>query len=871
MDLPLIKTKFYIPHLRPSHVARPRLLAALNDAFIQGDSFTRKLTSVCAPAGYGKTTLTIDWLHTLDVEAAWLSLDEGDNDPVRFLTYLVHAIRQVHPEVGSAALAMLQSPQLPPPEELLTPVLNEIESQQALFVVVIDDYHLIQTPAVHPYLNFLVDYQPPRMHTVIVSREDPPLPLHRLRARGQMLEIRQENIRFTLEESANFIENLVDQKVSLENLQAVEHRTEGWVTGMQLLALSLKEHHDVNEFIRSFTGSDRFVLDYLFEEVFHRQPGEVQSFLLKTSILEHLSAGLCEAVSGDKNSSKILAGLDHANLFILPVDQTQTWYRYHRLFLDLLRHRLRLQQEISPQDLHRKASHWCEEEGYLENAVNHALDGEDWHRAADLIYQISDGMLKGGAIATLVRWFRRIPQEVIISEPESCLTYAWVLLLASEVKEADFYLKKAEAGTATGGSLSGEIAAAQAFLAQTIGDEDHLVEYSERALSLLPKNDLSSRGIVALNLGIAYWHQGYMEKAERTMSEALAASRQTDNKYAEVTSVLFLGRVFAVRGQLQQAAGYIKRVADTRVRVPVVGLAYLDLSALEYEWNHLQASETYLEQGLEMIGTRSNFEFQVAGLMQEARLLMARGEHRRALQLLDENWTLEHMADIPVRTRARLAALMVEIAIAVGDLDVAERYAERVTIDQDAHPFYRFINLTTIRMLLARNKNAEASGLLKAACQTAETAGWQYGKAVLCLMRSLAAGEQGAALEHLKEALILAHPAGLVRSFVDLDAALVPLLKEAAHQGIHPEYVGQILAAFGEDALESLPPGIEPLSDRELEVLRLLAAGMTNRQIADQLVVSISTVKSHVHHISGKLDASNRTQAVSRARKLGML
>ena len=613
------------------------------------------------------------------------------------------------------------------------------------------------------------------------------------------------------------------------------------------------------------------MLDYLFEEVFHRQPREVQSFLLKTSILEHLSAGLCEAVSGDKDSKKILEGLDHSNLFILPVDQTQTWYRYHRLFLDLLRHRLRLQNEISRQALHRNASLWYEEQGYLENAVNHALEGEDWSRAADLINQISDSMLKGGAVATLVGWFRRIPQEVICSRPEYCLTYAWALLLASEVKAADFYLKKAEATAPASGSLIGEIAAAQAFLAQSIGDEHLLVEQSERALSLLPKNDISSRGIVALNLGIAYWHQGHMEKVERTMREAFTASRQTGNKYAEVTSVIFLGRVFAVRGQLQQAAGYFKRVVDTKVRGPVVGLAYLDLSALEYEWNHQQASEKYLEQGHELIGTRSNFEFQVAGLMQKARLLMAQGEHRRALQVLEESWTLEHVADIPVRTRARLAALMVEIALAVGDLDVAGRYAEQVTIDQDAHPFYRFINLTTIRMLLAKNKNAEASGLLEAAYHTAETSGWQYGKVVLCLMRSLAAGDHGSALEHLKEALTLAHPAKLIRSFVDHGAALIPLLKEAAHQGIHPEYVGEILAAFDEDSRESLPPGLEPLSDRELEVLRLLAAGMTNRQIADQLIVSISTVKSHVHHISGKLDASNRTQAVSRARKLGLL
>lgn len=871
MDLPLIKTKFYVPRLRPTHVARPRLLDYLNNAFIQGDSFSRKLTTVCAPAGYGKTTLAIDWLGTLDLPVCWLSLDESDNDPVRFLTYLVHAIRQVHPEFGNAALGMLQSPQLPPPEALLTPLLNEIETARSPFVLLIDDYHLIQTPAIHQYLNFLADYQPPQMHTVVVSREDPPLPLHRYRARGEMLEIRQENIRFTLEETADFIENLVEQKLSAESLKTVEHRTEGWVTGMQLLALSLQEHQDADDFIRAFKGSDRFVLDYLFEEVFQRQPEEVQAFLLKTSILEHLTAGLCQAVTGDEDSRKILEVLDQSNLFILPIDHTHTWYRYHRLFLDLLRHRLRLQKEISQADLHRRASLWYEEEGYLEKAVNHALAGEDWSRAGELILQISDGLMKSGAIATLLGWFRQIPEEVICSKPEYCLTYGWPLVLATDVKTAGFYLNKAEEMAGGKGKLAGEIASAQAFLSQTIGDESALIEQSESALSLLPKSDLGSRSIVALNLGIAYWHQGAMEKANRTMSEAVAASRQTHNRYGEVTSVLFLGRVHAVRGQLQQAGGYFQRVIETQVRVPVVGLAYLDLSALAYEWNDLQAAESYLEQGIEWIGTRSNYEFQIAGLMQKTRLQLARGDQSGALETLDEGWKLETVVEIPVRTRARLAALMVEAAIAAGDLDLAQRWAEQVTIEQDSHPFYRFINLTPVRLRLAQNRLGEASAMLEEIIQTVHEAGWRYASIVLSLMRSVAAGDRKLASGYLREALSLAHPEKFIRSFLDQGPALIPLLKDAAHQGVYPEYVGEILAAYDETSGGILPPGVDSLSEREMEVLRLLAAGMTNREIADQLVVSISTVKSHVHHISAKLDASNRTQAVANARKLGML
>ncbi|HAY84332.1 MAG TPA: hypothetical protein DCY42_05255, partial [Chloroflexi bacterium] len=313
MALSLIKTKLYTPSLRPSHVVRPRLRDSLNHEFLQENGFARKVTLLCAPAGYGKTSLTIDWLSTLDLPVAWLSLDEHDNDPVRFLNYLVHALRQVLPEVGNPILAMLQSPQLPDPETLLTPLLNEIEASAQLLILVIDDYHLIQTSTIHHYLNFLIEYLPPKLHTVIASREDPPLPLHRLRARGHLAELRQENLRFNLDETAHFLTRILGRDLPLENVQAIEHRTEGWVTGMQLLALSLLDHPDASDFIRSFTGSDRFVLDYLFEEVFHRQEEQVQDFLVKTSVLENLSAGLCEAVTGWENSKEILQSLDQSN------------------------------------------------------------------------------------------------------------------------------------------------------------------------------------------------------------------------------------------------------------------------------------------------------------------------------------------------------------------------------------------------------------------------------------------------------------------------------------------------------------------------------------------------------------------------------
>jgi LuxR family maltose regulon positive regulatory protein len=874
MAIPLINTKLYAPLLRPSHIARARLRASLNSDFLKGDTFTRKLTIISAPAGYGKTTLTVEWLNNLDLQIAWFSLDENDNDPVRFLTYLLNAFKHIQPQFGSVTLDMLQSPQLLPLEVLLTPLLNEIEAIHSPLILVLDDYHLIQTPTIHQYLNFLVEHQPPQLHTVIVSREDPQLPLHRLRARGQMLEIRQEDIRFTLQETTDFLQKAVNQELSPENIAAIEHRTEGWVTGMQLLALSLQKQSDAQGFIRSFAGSNRFILDYLFEEVFHQQLEEIQTFLIKTSVLENLSAGLCEAVTGYNNSSSILKSLDQSNLFILPLDQSQTWYRYHRLFLDLLRHQLRLHQEISQSALHNKASLWYEDQGYREEAVKHALAGSDWERATDLIYQASEAMLKSGAIATMLGWLQKIPVGFIQAKPEYCLTYAWPLLLTGQVNAANPFLETAEKLASHDSALLGEIAAAQAFQAQTMGDEARMVERSEHALSLLPETDLSSRSILAMNLGIAYWHAGAIAKAERYLNQALPAARQTGNKYAEVTSLLFLGRVHAVRGRLQTAAKFFNGIVEAQVRAPIVALAYLDLSMLHYEWNDLKAADRYLEQGIEIIGPNGNLEFQVAGLMQKARLRLAQGDRHGALEVFEKYSQIKDVHEIPVRSRTRMAACAVEIGIALGDLEMAERWAEHATSGPDTHPFYRFLCLAPIRLLMAQNKLPEAEKLLAKAYEIASEAGWQYGMTALRVMQTLAAPSNSAALEYLTDALTLAQPEKFIRTFMDGGTTLVPLLKEAARRGIFPVYVGEILAVFEDMAGTStvgLPPGIEPLSERELEVLRLLAAGLTNRQIAEQLIVSISTVKSHVHHISSKLGASNRTQAVTQARELGLL
>jgi LuxR family maltose regulon positive regulatory protein len=749
--------------------------------------------------------------------------------------------------------------------------LNEIEGYSGCFVVVLDDYHYITSPLIHTCLNFLVDYQPPNMHVVIVSREDPPLPLHRMRGRGQVLEIRQESIRFRQEETARFLMNVLGQQLSGENIAGIQHRTEGWVTGIQLLALSLQQHQDPNTFIQSFTGSDSFVLDYLFEEIFHQQSAEVQEFLLKTAVLENLSADLCKAVSGNPLSAEILHDLEQANLFIIPVDQTQAWYRYHRLFLELLKHRLRIHPGFSLPDLHLHASQWYQSEGYTDNAVLHALAGEHWERAIELMENASDEMLKRGEISTMLEWLKHLPVELVLSRPEYCLLQAWPLLLFGQANEADLYLQTAEEKSADTPEMMGNVAAAQAFQARTIGDGPRMVERSELALSLLPEADLSARAIVALNLGLAYWHNGEMDRTDRILNEALNAARQTSNKYAEVTAMLFLGRVYAVRGLLRQAANFLEGIVSIPVRMPIVGLAHLDLSALHYEWNDLQSASQHLEVGIEMIGPRDNFEFQAAGFMQKARLLAAIGNEQGALDTLVEGNQLMAENLVPASSQVRMAACNVEIGIALGDIAQAELWAEKVPAEPDTFPFYRNLYLTPIRLKLALGDLQEARVLLEQAAQQAEQAGWQYGLVVLWVMQAIAAPDLDAAVEFLQKALEFGHAQRFIRSFVDAGEKLVPILKEAARRGLHPDYIGEILAAFDDGESSVLPEGVEPLSERELEVLHLLAAGLSNRDISEQLVVSVSTVKSHVHHISSKLGAVNRTEAVSLAREYGLL
>ena len=879
MPAPILATKLYIPPSRRRVVLRPRLVERLNEGLAAGN----KLTLVSAPAGFGKTTLISEWVAGCGRATAWLSLDEGDSDPSRFLTYLIAALQTVAPGIGEGVLTVLQSPQPPLLESTLTALLNEITTIPSDVVLVLDDYHVLDAKPVDDALAFLVEHLPPQMHLVIATREDPALPLARLRARGQLTELRAADLRFTPSEAAGFLHQVMNLDLSTEEVAALDARTEGWIAGLQLAAISLQGRPDVAGFIASFTGSHHFVLDYLLEEVLQRQPDSVQAFLLRTSILDRLCGPLCDAVLLDASASgqETLEYLDRANLFIVPLDTERRWYRYHHLFADLLRQR-RQQIAVSSggaDEDHLRASDWYEANDLEIEAFQHAAAGHDVERAERLIEGGGMPLYFRGALVPILHWLGSLPTTVLDTRPSLWVTYAQALLSSGQNTGIEPKLQAAERAlqeTRTDDrtrDLVGRIASVRAFLVWSPHEVETIIAQSRRALEYLHPDNLPFRTAAALNLGHAYVLLGDRSGARQALTEVTTISAASGNTIYEILGSIGLGFIQETDNQLGLAVETYRHAVELAAGLPFpfVCEAHLGLARVHYQWNDLDTARQHGEQSLQLARQIANTDRPVAWEVLLARLALALGDAVGAAAILAEADRAARQHDFVLQV-PEVAAAQVLAFLRQGDVAAAAHVAQ-------AHE----LPLSQARVHLAQGDPSAALAVLEPYRRRMAEKAWADQELMALVLLAVAFdahGERAKAAQLLDEALTLAEPGGFIRIFVDEGAPMARLLYEALSHGVHPSYVRQLLAAYPVDGTdEDAPPTTpaagtrlaEPLSARELEVLPLIAEGLSNQEIAARLYLSLHTVKAHARNIYAKLGVSSRTQAVAKGRALGIL
>ena len=905
----LLETKFYVPQARRGQVPRPRLSERLDRGAAS------KLMLVSAPAGFGKTTLLTEWLAARPAApggerlAAWLSLDRSDNHPASFWAYVIAALRAAA-GVGESALALLQAPQPPPIETVLTVLLNDLGAFTADIVLVLDDYHVIDARDVQDGMAFLLDHLPPGLHVVIACRADPVLPLARLRARGELTEIRAAELRFTPDEAAAYLNGMMGLQLTARDVAALEARTEGWIAALQLAALSMQGRDDVAGFIAGFAGDDRYVVDYLAEEVLARQSDRVQAFLLQTSILGRLSGSLCDAVTGQGGGRAMLAALERGNLFLVPLDDRRRWYRYHHLFADVLQARLLDEQPSQVPDLHRRASAWYEQNGELSEAVRHALAAGDFERAADLVELAIPAMRRTRQETTVRGWLEVLPDDVVRVRPVLSATFAGALLITGEIEGVEERLQDAERWLGTAADLgqgspapSGEMVVAdeeeyrrlpavievyRAALALARGDVPGTVRHARRASDLAPEDDHLERASAAGFLGLASWSSGDLEAGHAAYAECMAGLYRAEYVSDTFGCAIALADIRIAQGRLgeamrtyeqalQRASGQggpvLRGTADMHVGMSEIHCERGDLPAAT---QHLLKSQELGEHtGL----SQNRYRWRVA----MARVREAEGNLSGALDLLNEAERL-YVSDFFPNVRP-VPALKARVWVRQRRFGEALGWAREqgLSVDDDLSYLREFEHITLARLFLARHEDEragrsihEATRLLERLLLAAE-AGGRTGRVIeILVLRALAHHAQGdmpAALGSLDHAVTLAEPEGYVRVFADEGPPIVSLLRAAAKQGTRQNYARRLLAAVTgpEHSTPTEQALIDPLSERELDVLRLLGTELDGPAIARELMVSLNTMRTHTKNIYAKLAVTSRRAAVRRAAELGLL
>jgi len=907
MVTPVLKTKLHIPFLRPDLLPRPRLIEMLNAGL------DHRLILISAPAGYGKTTLIGEWLRETKLPVAWVSLDEGDNDLVRFFDYCIAAIQTIYPEVGKTTLAMLQSPQRPILDALMSLLINDLVGVSHPFFLVLDDYHVLQAQPIHEAVTFLLDHLPAQLHLVIGTRADPPLPVSRLRARGQLTELRLSDLRFNSEEAIEFLDQSMKSSLAAHDLEALVGRTEGWVAGLQMAVLAMRAQvssrgkEALPGFVSSFTGSNRYILDYLMEEVLQRQPSSIQEFLLHTCILERLCGPLCDALLYDEglsptsDPSSILEYLDRSNLFLVPLDDHRQWYRYHRLFSDLLNQRLlQSRPELVPV-LHHRASAWYEQNGYTHEAIEHALIAADFKRAAALIAQVAETTLMHSEVVTYMRWVERLPEAILQSQPMLVIFQTWGLLFAGYSKE------KIEACLKSLGGLAESpfTAPIRGYMALFQGEVGLAVKLLRQALDQLQESEHFLRGLAAICLANAYLSEYEVTTGVHTLEEVAQDSQRTGNIMVAVLVYSTLAELSRKLGRLHKAQTFYQQAIDLATdaqgrRLPVASRPLAGLGDLMREWNHLETATQYLMEARELsqYWMRAGFFYFAPPLI---RVRMAQGAWEETQKCIDQ--ARKAAAEFAI---TQIDDYMVEMYqawlwVLQGKLEEVRQWVEKYHIKDsiekisasgaEAYNLFhirKYEQLILTRLYLKQNEPEEALRLLDTLLPKFEKIGRMVQVIEIHILRSLAwqaLGRMDKALAEFREALILAKPEGYIRLFLDEGSQIRShLLKIKVEDESLKGYIQNLIAGFDTDGNPPALPIVsvpreaydqlfqyERLSQREMDVLRFLNSTLSADGIADELVVSVNTVRSHIKCIYSKLGVHSRLEAVEKAKELKLL
>jgi LuxR family transcriptional regulator, maltose regulon positive regulatory protein len=913
----LLATKLNVPGLRPDLVPRPRLARRLDEGGGHG------LVLACAPAGYGKTVLLAEWVRRVRYPVAWLSLDAGDNDPARFWRHAAAALDRVRPGIGERMGPLLGPPAPRSFEPLVTALINEVagepDADEALLLV-LDDYHVISSQLVHEPLGFLLEHRPPGLQLALTSRSDPPLALARLRARGQLTELRAGELRFTPPEAAALLEQVAagpgGARPGAPLLQvpeavaaALAARTEGWAAGLQLAGLSLRGQDDVDGFVAAFTGSHRYVLDYLAEEVLEHQGEQVRTFLLETSVLERLSGPLCDAVTGRPGSQALLEEAERAGLFVVPLDEVRGWWRYHHLFADLLRARLRQEKPDRAAQLHRNAAAWYAEHGLADDAIRHAVAAGEMTWAARLIERHFDAAHSlHGEAATVQRWLTPLPADLVRSRPRLLLAQAVPAATGGRLEAAEQLVDAAERAYSDQGADAGDepfeptigpagsllvnvpatIALVRGYLAQLRGDARSTAEFGSQAVAESREGEWILRSVAQVQLAVAGWLDGRLDEAERAFADGIAGRRAVGLPTWGAWASYELGQVQYARGRLDAAVRTCEQALEAAARTgqppsPTAGPAYVSLAELAYQRNELDRALDNAERGIALCRSFVYTMPLAAGLATLAWIRQAGGDPAGALDVMDE--AVRASPGPPPGLLNPIPARRAQLLLAQGNLAAAARWTQENNLPGEPDYVREPGHLVLARVLLAQSRPGPALALLNpmhAAAVAQDRVGSLIEIGALRALALAASGQDADAVNVLAGVLTLACPRGYVRVFADEGppmAALLAQLIAAQRSGsgfgaVAEVPLGCLARLQGALSTQGVAPDaglVDPLTSRELEVLEMLAAGASNQAIASQLVVTLDTVKKHVSHVLSKLGAANRTEAVARAREFGLI